>query len=408
MKTSSQNHYLAWINWGIATSFVILIFSYQTGYAITHTKMASSLSLSLSDIGIIGSTYTFVFAFCQIFSGSILDQFGTRLVLPLACTLLTLGIFSFAFCTSLIGFIFAQTCIAIGASFGFIGAGMTGKYWFSQEKYGMMFALVQFVASLSAFLTQVIFIQLIANYPWDWVINGLGMIGLVILFLMFIFLQDPKNHEPTHKNFSLQFFKQALCDVKIVILHKHMVFILISGALSFGVMLSLSIVWGIHLAKYFNINANNATLTVALSWLGLALGAPFFAWLGRRLHNDITTFTIGTLVQISALLIMTLMPNHTFISLSGLMFIFGFATGASMLPFNIAATMVPSKYTGTSAALVNGSQFLMGSFLMFIPGFLMENHITTNIHQALILFPILLILSMVTFYLFIIRKQSIQ
>ena len=79
-----------------------------------------------------GATYTFFFALFQIFSGSVLDRLGIRTVLPVACALLTLGIFSFAFSTTVGGFVAAQILVALGASFGFIGAGFTGKLWFSK------------------------------------------------------------------------------------------------------------------------------------------------------------------------------------------------------------------------------------------------------------------------------------
>ena len=42
--------------------------------------------------------------------------------------------------------------------------------------------------------------------------------------------------------------------------------------------------------------------------------------------------------------------------------------GASMLPFTIAAELVSPTLIGTSAALVNATQFVIGGIMMAVPG----------------------------------------
>lgn len=80
--------------WSIAVSFVLLVFALQTGYAITNVYVADDLGLTLVQVGVIGSIYTWVFAIAQFASGSVLDRIGARRVLPVAASLMTLGAFS--------------------------------------------------------------------------------------------------------------------------------------------------------------------------------------------------------------------------------------------------------------------------------------------------------------------------
>ena len=43
---------------------------------------------------------------------------------------------------------------------------------------------------------------------------------------------------------------------------------------------------------------NQANVAIALSWLGLALGAPFFSWLGRNWHDDVRALGYGLAGQL--------------------------------------------------------------------------------------------------------------
>ena len=140
----------AWFVWCIAVSFVLLVFALQTGYAITNVYVADDLGLSIVQVGVLGSIYTWVFAIAQFASGSVLDRIGARRVLPVAAAFVTVGAFLFANAPNVWFLLAAQILLALGASYGFIGAGFVGGQWFEPAKYGFMFALVQFCASSAA------------------------------------------------------------------------------------------------------------------------------------------------------------------------------------------------------------------------------------------------------------------
>ena len=386
---------LAWLNWSITVSFVILVFGFQTGHAITNAKMAQSLLLTASDIGLIGSMYTVCFAVSQLASGSLLDRLGAQRVLPVACTLLTVGVFCFAYSTTLTGLLLAQVLIAMGASFGFIGAGFVGGMWFAPERYGFMFACVQFVASLSAFFSQQVLNHVLVKLPWDWVINGIGMLGLCVLLLMFLWLRDPPHYQ-SHKE-GIQsiplFAKSILHDVATVIRVPQMWRIMLIGACSFGVMLCVGVVWGPMLLLNHGLLESEANTAVSLSWLGLAFGAPAFVWWGQKAGQAKNALMAGLIIQLVciAFLIFAKVPGAW--GCYSLMWLWGFAAGASMLPFALAAKQAGSAYAGTSAALVNGSQFLTAGILMSVPGELLTRGISADIQTALTILPILLIIA---------------
>lgn len=383
-----------WICWIIAVCFVILVFGFQTGYNVTNIKIASALELSLADIGLISASYTFFFAFSQIFSGAILDKFGIRFTLPIACAILTVGILLFSFSTSVTGFLFAQFFVALGGSFAFIGAGFTGKIWFSQEKYGMMFSWVQFVASTSACLIQLVFMEMLKNLAWHQLIIAFAIVAVLFVVIMFIFLSEPpSDKQPTSITHFYSVITHSVKDVWIVIKNKNIIYTVIIGAISFGVMLSVALVWGGHLLRDNGFNDYETNLIIALSWLGLAIGAPLFSYIAKFL-TEMTALKYGLIGQALCLLLL-LHAGYQPYYVAALVFAFGIFTGASMLPFAIAAGFVDKDHIGTSAALVNGGQFLMGSFLISGLGYIIGALPDMGMRYIMYILPLSLLIAVV-------------
>lgn len=385
----------SWINWSISVTFVAIIFGFQTGYAITNPYIAKSLDLTMGDIGFIGAIYTWVFALTQLMSGSLLDKSGAKRVLPIACIFITIGIFLCANAKDFNHLIIAQTLIAIGASCGFIGAGFVGGQWFSPAKFGILFAWVQFIASCSAFLSQQILSIVLKSYHWSTVINFIGVMALATLIMMFFFLKDPpdkKDHLSWPKH-PIAFIGEVMSNIAKTIKIKGMVINFIVGSVSFATILCLGIVWGPKLLLLKGLTQTEANFAVSLSWLGLAFGAPLFAILSNKMHSRKKPLAFSLIMQVVFIASVLVLPmNQAFIG-QLLFFLFGLVVGGSMLPFTIGAEMTSIEYSGTSASLVNASQFIIGGVFMSIPGWLLDASWAKNILEALYFLPIALIIA---------------
>ncbi len=387
----------AWINWITAVTFVAIIFGFQTGYAITNPYIAQSLKLTMGDIGLIGAIYTWVFAFTQLMSGSLLDKSGARRTLPIACIFLTAGIFLCANAKDFYHLAFAQTLVAIGASCGFIGAGFVGGQWFSPEKFGILFAWVQFIASFSAFLSQQILSMVLKHYHWSMVINVMGILAFMILIAMVFFLKDPPDKKahlswPGHP---ADFFVDILANIVKTLKVKGMALNLIVGSISFATILCLGIVWGPKLLMVKGLAQAEANFAVSLSWLGLAFGAPCFAMLSNKMKSRKKPLMISLVMQAIFIAYVFVMPINQAFTGQIIFFCFGYVVGGSMLPFTIGAEMTSIEYSGTSASLVNASQFIVGGIFMSIPGWLLDMALARSILEALYFLPVALLMAVI-------------
>lgn len=358
----------AWLAWIIAVGFVVYYFSFQTGYAIVNASVQKDLGLSIAQVGLIAAIYTWVFALCQFMSGPLLDRLGARTVLLPAILLVTLGIFVFANARNFEMLLLSQALVAIGACAGFVGAGYVGGEWFGMAKFSFMFGLVQFAASLFSAFNQNLLNWALSIFQWNQLFDFVGLLGIVLFIVAMQYLRDPARVDaPAGHSFGgfLVSVGQSLVNVARL---PHVWMAAAFGALCFGVMLGLGVVWGPKLLMVRGHDAGTANGAASFLWLGLAAGCFVAPWISDYLQRRKLPILTGIAIQILALALLLYTKPMGAVGDITLCFLFGFGNSAHMLAFSTAADVVEPKYIGTSAAVVNGIMFILGGIMISRPG----------------------------------------
>jgi MFS family permease len=369
---SDSNHQLggamAWWVWTLAVTFVVYLFSFQTGYAIVNPSVQEELSLSVAKVGTIAAIYTWAFAICQFFGGALLDRLGVRKVLPISIGLVTLGIFIFANANSFEMLLLSQVVVAIGSCTGFVGAGYVGGQWFGMAKFSFMFGLVQLVAALTSAFSQNLIGVALDSMSWRTLFNYTAAFGIVLLVLGAIYIRNPTPVVSDQKGGIGEFFASVVAGMIEVAKIGHVWMAAITGALTFGALLALGVVWMPKLLAVHGLSAGTATLGASLLWLGLAAGSAVVPHLSDVFRKRKEPMVIGCIVQLLCMLALLYIDQLSATTALTLCFIFGFANANHMLAFSTAADVVKGHQIGTSAAIVNGIMFIVGGILMSRPG----------------------------------------
>jgi MFS family permease len=358
---------MAWWIWALAVTFVVYLFSFQTGYAIVNSRVQSDVGLSIEQVGTIAAVYTWAFAICQFFGGSLLDRLGSRAVLPIAIALVALGIFVFANATSYPMLLLSQVIIAAGSCVGFVGAGYIGGQWFGMAKFSFMFGLVQVVAALTSAFSQNLINVALAQMDWRTLFNATAVFGILLFILGLMYIRNPTPVPETSSQGVGEFFSSVVHRLVEVAKIPHVWIAALAGATTFGAMLALGVVWMPKLLKVHGLSDTSAFFGASLLWLGLAAGSALIPHWSDVIRARKMPMILGAIVQ---LLVAVLMLNFQLGTAAAyiLCFIFGFANATHMLAFSTAADVVEPNQIGTSAAIVNGIMFIFGGILMSRPG----------------------------------------
>jgi len=382
----------AWLIWVLATTFVVWLFAIQTGYAVVSPEIQDSAGLTLAQIGLAASVYTWVFAFVQFFSGSLLDRFGSRPLLGFAVILVAVGAFLYAGTTDFTTLAIAQAVLALGAAFGFVGAGYIGGKWFPAARYGLMFGLVQAAASLGSAVGQPVILLVLQSLSWQQLLVAFGTLGVILAVLFFLIVRDPVHPGPSAPRDRPNVFVEILRDLGRCFANVNVVLSALFAGAAFGTMLALGTLWGPRIMEARGASTEFATILTALAWLGLAAGAPLVNIrsdrVGNRRRPAITWLALQTLA-IAAVIYLPVESNGV---AAILMFAVGLFSGVQMLGFTVAGESIDGALMGSASAIVNGFCFLIGGMLTSIPsGFMPSDPTLQDYQRTLWLLPAVLV-----------------
>ena len=361
----------AWLVWVLATSFVVWLFAIQTGYAVVSPEIQQDAGLSLAQIGLAASIYTWVFALVQFFSGSLLDRFGSRPLLAIAVGLVTVGAFLYSGTTDFATLATAQVVLAIGASFGFVGAGYVGGKWFVAARYGLMFGLVQAAASLGSAVGQPLILAVLGHLSWQQLLVAFGAFGVLLTVLFILIVRDPVVAESDAPSSRGNVFAEIIRDLGQCFSTPNVVLSAIFAGAAFGTMLAMGTLWGPRLFEARGASSEFATVLTALAWLGLAVGAPLVNVLSDREGSRKVPAVIWLALQAIAISLVIYLPGESNGLAIVLMFAVGLFSGVQMLGFTVAGESVSGNLIGSASAIVNGICFMVGGLLTSIPSSLM-------------------------------------
>jgi MFS family permease len=358
---------MAWWVWALVVTFVVYLFSFQTGYAIVNSSVQQDIGLTVAQVGTIAAVYTWAFAICQFFGGALLDRLGSRKVLPISIALVTVGIFVFANANSFAMLLLSQVIIALGSCTGFVGAGYIGGKWFGMAKFSFMFGLVQVVAALTSAFSQNLIGLALGSMTWRYLFNATAVFGILLFVLGVMYIKNPTPVVSAGAS-GAGFFASVIKAMAEVAKIGHVWVASLVGALTFGAMLALGVVWAPKLLMVHGLSETSANLGASMLWLGLAAGSAVIPHWSDVIRRRKLPIALGAVVQILALLGLLYVPNLGTLPAIVLCFVFGFANASHMLAFSTAADVVQPSQIGTSAAIVNGIMFIFGGILISRPG----------------------------------------
>jgi MFS family permease len=132
--------------------------------------------------------------------------------------------------------------------------------------------------------------------------------------------------------------------------------------------------WGVSFfQKDRGFTYHNAVTTASLITMGWVVGCPVLGWFSDRLGRRKPVLFIGIIAMICTMLQMIFLPAILPISIS--CFLFGFGSGAAMIPYSIIKEVNPDEVKGSATGAMNfmtfGISALIGPFFgkLFGPGF---------------------------------------
>jgi MFS family permease len=327
-------------------------------------------NISATAFGTLTAYYYFAYTPMQLPAGMLMDRYGPHKLLSLACLLCALGSMLFAETDMYYMVILGRFLVGLGSSFAFVGVLKLANNWLPRGYISLVAGIVTTLGMCGAILGEVGLSQLILVKGWQAVLDLAIFAGIILTILIIFFIRDTPNPVEKSKNKTMRFFFK---EVYLVVKQFQIWVIGLIGALLY---LSLSVfaeIWGkSYLIMAHSLTPMEAANIVSMVFLGWAIGAPIMGLLSDWTEKRIAFLFTGALLGALTIAIILYAQSLSFVTLSVLLFLYGFFCSVEIVVFVLARESSDSKLVGTVFAVVNMIVMIGGAIFQPLVGKLLD------------------------------------
>lgn len=337
-------------------------------YLPAFPDIAKDLGTTVSQVSLSLSSYFIGISVGQLFYGPLLDRFGRKrpLYIGIAVYILTsIACLATNSIETLVGIRFLQ---ALGGCVAGVGAMAMVRDLFTTKESAKVYSLLILILGVSPLLAPTVGGYLATSFGWHSVFIALAAIALAILAIVYFFL--PESHQPD-PSVSLS-FKPIMKNFWEIVQNPQFYTYVFSGAVAFSGLFAYLAASPVIFMNIFAVTPQAYGWIFAIIATGMITFSQLNVALLRRFQNE-QILTSGIFIQMIAGLIFLLCVYLDFYSLISTIIYFSIVLSCLGLtnPNSGALALAPfSRNAGSAAALMGFLQMGFGALAAMMIGLL--------------------------------------
>jgi MFS family permease len=349
--------------WFIACLYFFYEYFLRVFMGTVAGDVMKDLDIQAEKFALLGSAYYLTYSMMQTPVGILIDKYGVKILLTIACLIANIGVFSLALANNFYTALLGRFLLGFGSSFAFVSLLVIALNWFPREHFGFMTGLTQFLGSIGPVLAgaPLAFALDVFDNNWRLILFYIGIFGITLNFLILFFIKTT----PAGKQQQIIFVtpeEPLWSKIKELLKNRQVwITVLFAGCIYSSVPL-LGAFWGTSFMQSKGLDRSKAATIVSLMWIGLAIGALTIGKFSDVIKRRKTPLMLYSLLGILSSGLILFWHTHNALSLSIVFFCIGFSAAGQSLSFAVISEHVPRKLHATAIGLNN-------TFVMFF-GFL--------------------------------------
>lgn len=401
---------LPWVMCGLAAIYYCYEYFLRISPSVMTPELMRAYKLDGAGVGNLSAFYYHAYVPMQIVVGLLMDRYGPRRLLTVACLLCAIGIYLFACCTQLGIAQIGRFMVGFGSAFAFVGAIKLATIWLPPNRFALLSGIIMCLGMIGAMTGDFLLRTMVDAIGWKTACYGSAFFGAILSVILWSFIRD-RNPANTLLHHEILSFKVLLINLW-VILKNHQIWLNgIVGLLLNLVLALFAELWGIsYLEQAQGLSRVVAAGANSMVFLGWAIGAPFWGWFSDRIEQRRKPIIGAGFMAIIFTCALLYTPNLPAVVIYSLLFGMGFMCSSQILTFAIAHEISSLKITATAIALTNMLVMLGGSIFQPLTGHLLDLFWTgmlndgahvysvTAYHVALSILPFCFLLAIIMTY----------
>jgi len=347
--------------------------------SVMSAELKATFLLSDAGFGYLAAFYYYAYTPMQIPVGMLLDRFGPRKVLTVACLLCALGTYLFA-STPVVGVAaIGRFLVGFGSAFAYVGVLKISDVWLPQKYFALMAGIATALGMLGAIVGTISMSALVARMGWQSTLYYSVWAGLILTLILWIVLRDRNPNQTSIDNGSKQALAPRVNEVLQGLLkmcvNPQMWINGTIGCLTFLPITAFAELWVVPFLGVVGFSRSDAALGASMMFLGFALGGPCWGLLSNYWKSRRIPLILGSLLAAIFMLILILFPTTSKAWMYSLLFLVTLSASAEILVFAVSNDQNPKEVCATAAAFTNMFTMIGGALLPPIIGTLLDTAI---------------------------------
>ncbi len=354
-----------------------LFYCYEFLLRILPGTLQSELSaafghISATTFGQLAALYYFAYSPMQLPVGMLVDRFGPRRLLSVACFCCTIGSYMFMTFSSLWIAGTGRLLVGFGSSFAFVGCLTLMMHWLPRRYFSLSAGLMTTLGMLGLMYGSIQITALSAKLELEQVLILTVIAGAILTALIICIVRDGPGAEHTQKHA----LKEFLSQVWRVCISKEVWLIGIVGASLYTSLSVFGELWGkSYLEQAHGLSKMEAAKGVSAMFFGWAVGAPLSGYFSDRTGRRTLFLVGGALLSLLCISFVIYGQHLSYTQLMTLLFLYGLFSGTEIIAFVMAKEACGAELSGTVFAVINMIVTLGGVIFQPLVGFLLDLHI---------------------------------
>ncbi|MBI2786719.1 MAG: MFS transporter [Legionella longbeachae] len=350
---------LPWLVCFAATLFFFYEFIQGNMFASIAANIMQDYQIQADKMAWLSSIYYLSNVLFLFVAGIVLDRFSIKNTLLIAMFLCVISTFLLAYSHSFYIALLCRFITGIGSAFCFLGPVRLASHWFPPKRMALVTGAIVTMAMAGGMLAQYPLTKLVDLVGWRQAVQDVGVLGGVILVLMFFWIKErpavsikqkakPINVISAAKKayFNTQYIRAALYAS------------LMNMAIAvFGAMMGT-----LYLVQRLDISSAQASMVNGMLFLGAIIGSPLVGWMSDRMGLRILPMKIGVIASLLTLLAVLYLPV-SYSLMAFLFFLLGLFTSAQVISYALVAESSSPAMTATAVSVI--SILTQGGYIVY-------------------------------------------
>ena len=361
----------AWRVCLIASLYLFYDFIQMNMFSAIQPALMHDFAINATALGNFSAIFFTANLLFLIPAGLLLDRYSTRQLIFFTMLLSVLGTFCMAFAEHLSAAMLSRFITGITSAFCFLCCIRLASRWFPPKQWAFVFGIIITIGMLGGLLAQTPFTVLAQHYGWRFTMQLNGMLGIVILGLVYWGVQDFPT-DPTGAA-----LEQAQAQIRSAGFFAGLSRVYgnpqnwLAGCYASFLNLSiylLGALWGsLFVAAVFHYTKTQASAVTSMVYIGSIIGAPLVGKLSDYFGERRKLMLVGALLSIVCFLPLYFSHYLSLPVLIVLFFCLGLTTSTQVLSYPLVSASNPVSITASAVSVV--SFCIIGGGVVFQPLF---------------------------------------